>query len=272
MTSRPDAFELPSSWMPAAAAPLLAVILSASAWLAIQSDRRSREIEQRLQLQNVLTSLLSGLQDAETGQRGFLLTGDESYLAPYERVRETLADRTDELARLTADNPAQAATLAELRSVLAAKLDEVGSTIERRRQGDQAGALAMVSTDRGRDLMDRARRVIASMDDAQATILIEQDAAGRRTARALVVAFSCAGLIAVAFVTVWMRSTRRYIAAVVQSKSERDRLWLLSRDLLVIIDSRGPLAGHQPGLDGNPRLDGGRARRAVEPQRAGSSG
>ncbi len=104
-----------------------------------------------------LDELLSTAQDAETGQRGYLLTGNEKYLEPYSNAVSGVASRIDAVAAMTQDNPTQQANLTQVRRHVDAKLAELKETIDlRRSRGDQA-ALAVVSTDRGKIEMDAIR-------------------------------------------------------------------------------------------------------------------
>ena len=66
---------------------------------------QTREVEERYQTIVDATDVLGALKDAETGQRGYLLTGDEAYLQPYESSMATLAARLDTLTARVADDP-----------------------------------------------------------------------------------------------------------------------------------------------------------------------
>ena len=110
-----------------------------------------------------IQALLSELQDAETGQRGFIITGDESYLAPYNTAIAAVGGQTASLRALTADNPTQQQLLADLQPLIAAKLSEMQQTIDlRRAQGFQA-AQTLVLTDQGQQTMDDIRGRLAAM-------------------------------------------------------------------------------------------------------------
>ena len=110
-----------------------------------------------------LDELFSTTQDAETGQRGFLLTGNDRYLEPYESAVEAVTTRLDAVVSLTHDNPVQQANLAPLKRHIDAKLAELKQTIDlRRRQGAQA-ALAVVNSDRGKLEMDAVRAQVDVM-------------------------------------------------------------------------------------------------------------
>jgi CHASE3 domain sensor protein len=70
-----------------------------------------------------LQSLLSAMQDAETGQRGYIVTGRDSYLEPYNTGIKTSAQSLDEVRKLTADNPSQQRRVDALQPQVAAKFD-----------------------------------------------------------------------------------------------------------------------------------------------------
>lgn len=104
-----------------------------------------------------LDELLSTTQDAETGQRGYLLTGDVRYLEPYQSAVAGVASRLDAVAALIDDNPTQQKNVAQLKRRIDAKLAELGETIELRRTSGSDAALAVVSTNRGKAEMDAIR-------------------------------------------------------------------------------------------------------------------
>ncbi len=114
-----------------------------------------------------LNALLSLLKDAETGQRGYLLTGDERYLEPYEDAIAALWERQRELRVGLADRPRQRERLDALQPLVAAKLEGLHRTIELRRDGDAEAAIRLVRTGEGRVLMDRIRETIAQMVAAE---------------------------------------------------------------------------------------------------------
>ena len=111
-----------------------------------------------------LDALLSTAEEAETGQRGFLLTDDPKYLDPYNAAKSTLAAKVDAIAELTVDNPQQQARIAAIRRHVEAKIAELQETIERRRTQGAAAALALVETDRGQMEMDAIRSEIGAMN------------------------------------------------------------------------------------------------------------
>jgi methyl-accepting chemotaxis protein len=124
----------------------------------------------------------SALKDAETGQRGFLLTGEERYLEPYRAGIKTVDRDIQDLQELTADSSAQQKRVGELRPVAASKLAELAETISLRRQKGERAAVEIVLTDRGKSSMDEARRIMSEMTAEEDRLLKERDLAAKSTA------------------------------------------------------------------------------------------
>jgi CHASE3 domain sensor protein len=118
-------------------------------------------VRHALEVEAQLNRVQATATDAETGQRGYLLTGRPSYLEPYEAARGKLPAEIDELASETVDNPAQRKALGRLRSSTADKMSELQKTIDLRSTGRSDDALAEVESDRGQDLMAAIRQAIA---------------------------------------------------------------------------------------------------------------
>ena len=132
----------------------------AAAWVA-----HTREV------QNQLTLLLSNLQDAETGQRGYVITGVESYLTPYTDGTARAEENRRRLAELVADNPRQQARADALAPLIADKLAELQQTVELRRTHDFTAAQSVVLSDRGKKSMDALRTIIREMNMEEETLL-----------------------------------------------------------------------------------------------------
>ena len=123
----------------------------------------NREIMHSHEVIKGLGDLQSSMLDAETGQRGFLLTGDQSYLGPYIAAMTDIEQSLDTLGVLTAGDEVQRANLEPLRRHVAAKLEELRETIDLYRAGGISAALPLVTTDRGKAEMDAIRGLLDSM-------------------------------------------------------------------------------------------------------------
>src|ERR1019366_4027012 len=130
-----------------------------------------------------LDTLLSTMQDAETGQRGFLLTGNEKYLQPYEDAVSKVNSELSAIATLTQDNNNQQTNLGQLKPHVEAKLAELKQTIDLRRGESGTAAQAVVNTDRGKVEMDAIRAQLGVMGQEEARLrvarLAEMQAAAR---------------------------------------------------------------------------------------------
>ena len=109
--------------------------------------------------------VLTALQDAETGQRGFLLTMRDYYLEPYQQAVARVDPLMDRLAALARGTPWLEAETAELRPLVAAKTAELARTIATARGVGRDAALPMVLTDEGKVMMDGIRRVVEHIED-----------------------------------------------------------------------------------------------------------
>jgi methyl-accepting chemotaxis protein len=118
-----------------------------------------------------LDAIASTLKDAETGQRGYLITGEDRYLAPYTSALAAIDDRIQAVADLTADNPAQQERISRLRPLIDAKFTELKQTIDLRRAEGFQAALAVVLTDQGKAVMDQIRTVMGDLADSEASLL-----------------------------------------------------------------------------------------------------
>ena len=142
------------------------LLIAAMAASAILFDRQTRDVtavQHTLQVQGHLTRLLSLLQDAETGQRGYLLTGNPAYLGPFTSATSDLDKTIEGLGLEVADNVTQVQALGTLRLVINDKLDELLATIALKAANKSEEAQAAVASNKGKVLMDRARNVLARM-------------------------------------------------------------------------------------------------------------
>ncbi|HWF09212.1 MAG TPA: CHASE3 domain-containing protein [Bryobacteraceae bacterium] len=130
-----------------------------------------------------LADLLSSFKDAETGQRGLVLTGDESYLDPYTNALPKIDGDVRKVRELTADNPSQQARISALGPPVQGKLQELARTIAIYRQRGQRAAIAEVVSNRGKIFMDDIRRIVADMDAEESRLLDERAARANETAQ-----------------------------------------------------------------------------------------
>ena len=171
------------------ATSLLLAIIGITGLFVAEQENTAAELLKAIEASNALPKLLSTLQDAETGQRGYLLTGRESYLTPFTTASDDVEPQFKRLRALYADRPTTLDKLAALKTSSDAKLSELRRTIELRKSGDAQSALQVVNSDIGLQLMNQARATIRSLEDDSYHLIVarqgEARAVGRRVAAAI---------------------------------------------------------------------------------------
>ncbi|HEU4636784.1 MAG TPA: CHASE3 domain-containing protein [Edaphobacter sp.] len=152
-----------------------ALLVSLNAWLgfsAIQSLHDSEfAVAHTWQVINQVESIMSSAKDAETGSRGFLITGDDRYLEPYRIARQTLPGELNQFAALTANNPFYRSQLTELRAVLEQRLNLLQQGIDLRRNTDRETVRAFVLNGTGKVEMDHLRRIADAIEAEERRLL-----------------------------------------------------------------------------------------------------
>jgi CheY-like chemotaxis protein/CHASE3 domain sensor protein/putative methionine-R-sulfoxide reductase with GAF domain len=121
-----------------------------------------------------LDGLLSALKDAETGQRGFIITGEEKYLEPYSSALGVIYDKRTSLRKLTKDNPVQQKRLDAIEPLIQQRLGIIKTAIETRRTLGLQPASRLLAADHGKQVMDEIRRLVAQSQDTQKLLLDER--------------------------------------------------------------------------------------------------
>ena len=111
----------------------------------------------------VLENIISELKDAETGQRGYLLTDELTYLEPYKISVTKIHHNLKKLSALTNDNSRQQQHITRLTMLVNAKLQELKETIELAQGGYKDNAIQLILTHQGKKIMDDIRIIIDNM-------------------------------------------------------------------------------------------------------------
>ena len=142
-------------------------------------------VEHTYEVISTLETILQQITDAETGQRGFILTGDSTYLKPYHQALANIRALPIRLSDMVRDNPAQLARTVELNAAMQAKLEELADTIETRQRERSEIARSLVSSNVGRDRMEKVRWIVAEMRRAETDLLLRRTAQAARTERSM---------------------------------------------------------------------------------------
>jgi PAS domain S-box-containing protein len=236
------------------------VALAAVGWTAYQRLVELREadrwVEHTLAVREEMESVLSLLKDAETGERGFLITGEPSYLAPYRTALASLPAHRDLLRRLVADNRRQQANVASLDDLIPQELSKLDETIAARERAGIGAAAEIVRSNQGKLLMDRIQAVTEAMRIEEDRLLSERGAQKDHAARIAIVTTVSAlgfalGLMLCATVLLSSavrargresaaRNTAEAVTAAVSESAARLRATLTSiGDAVIVTDDQG---------------------------------
>jgi PAS domain S-box-containing protein len=149
------------------AVALLAISIGLTYWfgtVVVESGQRvttEREVSQRL------TELASTFAETETGQRGYLLTGEDKYLEPYDLGVAQVREELNRLERLAASGELPIEPVLRVHALAEQKLAEMADTIRARRERGLEAALAIVGTERGRQLSESIRAELLRLEADQ---------------------------------------------------------------------------------------------------------
>ncbi|MFZ2307187.1 MAG: PAS domain S-box protein [Rhodoferax sp.] len=185
------------AWL-AAVLALLATGMAFTVWSYRQIEEASNL---RRDSRTIITAgdrLLSALTEAETAQRGYALTGDESYLQPYLDVRDGMQLHVETLRRM-ASNPSAQQHVEALAPLVRVKMQEMEKTIALRRSRDVMAALALINSDEGKRLMEGIRREMGSFVQIETDIQAQHNAQFDAGLRRLFASIVGVGVLAVLF-------------------------------------------------------------------------
>jgi PAS domain S-box-containing protein len=206
----------------AGAALLVALVVAASFWAFEQMKAAAVARKHTYEVIGRANGLLSALKDAETGERGYALTGDKSFLEPYLAVRDRVGGQLAELRRLALIGAASK-QLDAIAPLMDAKMAELSQVIELRRTNDMTAVLAVVAGGRGRGLMDSIRVEMSSFIQMESDALAQHEAEFQSNMRHLFAIIVTASLLTLLFVLLFAylihRETQHQLKHVVHLKT-----------------------------------------------------
>jgi len=160
-------------------------------------QKTTLQVQHARQVMEKTEALLSHMMDAETGQRGYLLTGKAEYLAPYERALQLVPNALEDLNELNREDELGQREMARLRPLVSQKLNELRETIELRQTQGLTAALEVVLSNRGKITMDQIRALSAQITDEAYSRVTRQNEAAQLHAERAPYRHYCRELVAV---------------------------------------------------------------------------
>jgi len=228
-------FSLPALWISFAVAAFAGAALITVAFVSLAGYKRSADATlDASQTYAFEASLFTTLLDAESGVRGYVLTGDATFLANVEQAKVTLPADLDNLAARTRDNASEAADVALLRTQVDQRFALLQEAIDRYRVGDISGARDVIASRRGADLTEEIRanllRILA-VEGEQHTSARESAGDRATIARIALAALSVLTAAALAWVFIALRRRGREQALVESGKAKDELPGMVSHEL-----------------------------------------
>jgi signal transduction histidine kinase/ActR/RegA family two-component response regulator len=191
--------------------------------LVVRAADADRLVDHSFEVQQTGQQLLSDLQAAESGQRGYLLTEDRAYLQPFDRAMATVPGLLDKLHRLTADDREQMTRVNALEPLIDAKNIELRRTISLVEQGRRDDAIAIVNSDRGRGLMEAIRSELTGFFATERDVLRDRQAKSAELRRWLALLIILTLLSAAILAGVLAGATRLALSRLVERTRELEQ-------------------------------------------------
>jgi signal transduction histidine kinase len=194
---------------------IMLAIVGGSVWLARGNESNLSDAARTQDIRALTVDLLDAVTNAETGQRGYLLTGKDGYLAPYRQSVKTVPLILRQLETETSNG----AEFAAWRDAITAKMAELAETVQLAQAGRRDEAMAIVQSDRGKNTMDVARAIAKTMTDRQ-RVALNADLQRSKTSARNLVAIDTLAFVVLALLTVFVTaSVNRYVAGLANARA-----------------------------------------------------
>jgi len=229
---------------------LVVVLLSLNTWFAYHHIRQmhndARMVDHTHNVINALESIISFAKDAETGQRGYIITGEPRYLVVYDSAVSSINEPVRALEHLTRDNPSQQARIPALKNLITNRLKILEEALGVRKEKGFAAARDTILTDRGKIGMDDLRKQVDEMTSVERQLLAARSERSERTYRVALLTTIFADLFALAMVVAFILLLRRHLlardkaAAAIHEQREMFRTTIASiGDAVMTTDTQG---------------------------------
>jgi hypothetical protein len=221
----------------------------------VQSIEAARWVNRTHEVLEQVGTVLSLVLDGEAARRGYVLTGDPSFLDQYETIPEKLQASLRRLQELTADDVFQQERLKELKPLIQKKLENLQTSIELRKQQGTALTDQELLTEQGKRASDQIRRLTGEMQQKEGTLLIERAARSQASARTVVSLIALGSLLSLLTVSVSLlivnldMSKRKRTENALQASEERFRTTFENAGIgMALVDRQGHPLKCNPAL------------------------
>jgi signal transduction histidine kinase len=215
-------------WIVLAIVLLLLLSVAGAVFLIIDNRQSGSAIIRTQNVQAAAFRLLALMQQAESGQRGYLLTGKDQYLEPFTRSVELVPSALSDLAGLAEDDPALQQDVSALSPVTRKKLEELRATIAAFKRGGPSASLPMVLTDEGQREMEQLRALVQKILDDQRIKLAQRTDRWRINSDLLISLGAITLLLTMLAAAIIIRDQRSHAAIL---DAARERLITVNADL-----------------------------------------
>ena len=235
---------------------MLIVMSLIGIWTLRQVDDSDAWMDHTREVIDRVDRLMSVVKDAESSQRGYLLTGDEGYLVPYHAASETAPALLGELTQLTTDNPSQQARLKELQPLIAERMDSLADVIRARNQSGLEAARQIIVMGRGRLVMEKIGEIGQQIENEEYQLLMQRARMRKSRVRGGFAASLIAALLALLAllsapldVTRAVRQRRLAEESKQESESTARALFEAAAQAIFIIDRDGKMVMVNPSAE-----------------------
>jgi len=260
----------PKLWRALVLAAIIPIVLiGLFLWLSLQFDQLSRQhanVERAYERQAAIAALISEVKDAETAQRGYVITGNTAFLLPYQAARETIDEKLARLNQLFGDeSPAIRERVTRISALVPDKFGEMDRVLETHRREGGLAAAQMVSQGTGKRLMDEIDRETAAIAEQQNRFLAAQRATASEQAEWGRQLYFVAVLLVTAFAfwvayLIWMASRGRHRALIeaIDAGHRQAAIFNSALNAVILINPSGSIEVMNPAAErlfGYPATD-----------------
>ena len=203
----------------------LLLLANFSTFVLIQRTAEiNAQVDATWQVRRAARSVLLNVEEAETAQRGYLLTAQPGFFAAYEASRAANAPLFEDLARTAEVSQEFRASAGELRRLSDAKFQEMSRTLDFARQGRIGEAVSIVRAGRGQEIMTQLRAELGRIDRLQGEAVKAQAARSRLSAVVTITVNFVAGVLILVLGAIIVMLVRRYLGEINAARAAVDRV------------------------------------------------